>query len=84
MLSKKTEIIKATIGEDKKIVFKKSLNQPALVCAGPCNAFTEKSLKYLGIDNPKKRDTPVMKRFLKEFMFVNCRKDSPTEAVTKK
>lgn len=25
-------------------------------------------------------ETPVMKRFLIEFMFVNCKKDSPTDA----
>jgi hypothetical protein len=29
---------------------------------------------------PKKRATPVIKRFLIEFMLVNCKNDSPTEA----
>jgi len=38
------------------------------------------SLKYSGIEKPKKRATPVMKRFLIEFMLVNCKNDSPTEA----
>jgi hypothetical protein len=38
------------------------------------------SLKYSGIDNPKKRETPVIKRLLIEFMLVNCKNDSPTEA----
>jgi len=38
------------------------------------------SLKYSGIDKPKKRATPVIKRFLIEFMLVNCKNDSPTEA----
>lgn len=42
------------------------------------------SLKYSGIDNPRKRETPVMKRFLIEFMFVNCRNDNPTEAGNKR
>lgn len=42
------------------------------------------SLKYSGTDKPKKRATPVMKRFLIEFMFVNCKNDSPTEALNKK
>jgi hypothetical protein len=42
------------------------------------------SLKYSGIDNPKKRETPTIKRFLIEFMLVNCKNDSPTEAETAK
>jgi hypothetical protein len=41
------------------------------------------SLKYSGTDNPKKKATPVIKRFLIEFMFVNCKNDSPTEAENK-
>jgi hypothetical protein len=41
------------------------------------------SLKYSGIDKPKKKETPVMKRFLIEFMFVNCKNDNPTEAENK-
>ena len=42
------------------------------------------SLKYSGIENPKKRATPVIKRFLIEFMLVNCKNDSPTEAERQK
>jgi hypothetical protein len=42
------------------------------------------SLKYSGIDMPKKRATPVIKRFLIEFMLVNCKNDSPTEAEKQK
>jgi len=38
------------------------------------------SLKCSGIDMPKKRATPVIKRFLIEFMLVNCKNDSHTEA----
>jgi hypothetical protein len=41
------------------------------------------SLKYSGTDKPKKKATPVMNRFLIEFMFVNCKNDSPTEAENK-
>jgi hypothetical protein len=33
---------------------------------------------------PKKRATPVIKRFLIEFMLVNCKNDSPTEAEKQK
>lgn len=42
--------------------------------------MAENSLKYSGIDKPKKRATPVIKRFLIEFMLVNCKNDRPTEA----
>lgn len=42
------------------------------------------SRKYSGMDKPKKRATPVMKRFLIEFIFVNCKNDNPTEALDKK
>jgi len=42
------------------------------------------SLKYSGMDKPKKRETPQIKRFLIEFMLVNCKNDSPTDAVKTK
>jgi hypothetical protein len=42
------------------------------------------SLKYSGIDMPKNRAMPVIKRFLIEFMLVNCKNDSPTEAEKQK
>jgi len=42
------------------------------------------SLKYSGTEKPKKRATPVIKRFLIEFMLVNCKNDSPTEAAKMK
>lgn len=32
------------------------------------------------MDTPRKRERPVMKRFLIEFILVNWRNDSPTEA----
>lgn len=56
------------------------LTHPALVWAGPWSALAVYSRKYSGTDSPKNSETPVMKRFLIEFMFVNCKKDSPTEA----
>jgi len=36
------------------------------------------------MDKPKKRETPQIKRFLIEFMLVNCKNDSPTEAAKTK
>jgi len=36
------------------------------------------------MDKPKKRETPQIKRFLIEFMLVNCKNDSPTDAVQTK
>lgn len=33
---------------------------------------------------PRNRESPVMMRFLIEFMFVNWRNDNPTEAGNKK
>lgn len=54
--------------------------QPALVFAGACWALNVKLKKYSGIDNPRKIDTPAMKRLRIEFMLVNCKNDSPTAA----
>jgi len=62
----------------------KKLTHPALVWVGPWRAFELYSLKYSGTENPKKRATPVIKRFLIEFMLVNCKNDSPTEAAKRK
>lgn len=31
------------------------------------------------MDMPRNSERPVIKRFLMEFMFVNCRKDKPTD-----
>ena len=59
--------------------FEWELTHPALVCAGPWKALAEYSLKYPGIDSPRNSETPTINRFLSEFMFVNCKKDNPTE-----
>jgi hypothetical protein len=36
--------------------------------------------KYSGTDKPRKMETPTIKRLRMEFMFVNCKKESPTAA----
>lgn len=60
--------------------WEKKLTHPALVWAGPWSALIVNSLKYSGMDKPKKRDTPTINRFRIEFMLVNCKNDRPTEA----
>lgn len=67
------------IGKDTEVRIGE-LTHPAFVWAGAWWAIILYSLKYSGTDKPKNKDTPTIKRFLIEFMFVNCKKDSPTEA----
>lgn len=56
------------------------LTHPALVWTRPWCVGVQYSLKNWGTDRPRNSESPVMMRFLIEFMFVNWRKDNPTEA----
>ena len=56
------------------------LTHPALVWTRPRCQY---SLKNCGIDIPRNSESPVMMRFLIEFILVNWRNDNPTEAENK-
>lgn len=56
------------------------LTHPAFVWTRPRREGFQYSLKNWGTDIPRNSESPVIMRFLIEFMFVNWRNDNPTEA----
>lgn len=56
------------------------LTHPELDRAGPSPAEARYSLKYWGIDTPRKRESPTIYIFLIELLFKNCENDIPTAA----
>ena len=59
------------------------LTHPALVWNRPRCEESKYSLKNCVIDIPRNSESPVMMRFLIEFILVNWRNDNPTEAENK-
>lgn len=60
--------------------FEKLLTHPACVWTRPLWVGFQYSIKNCGMEIPRKSESPVIMRFLIQFMFVNWRKDNPTEA----